>query len=361
MHRVYNFSAGPAVLPEEVLREAADEMLDYQGTGMSVMEMSHRSAAFDEIIKTAEQDLRDLMGIPDNYKVLFLQGGASQQFAAVPMNLMKNGVADYIVTGQWAKKAYQEAQKYGKAVKVASSEDKTFSYIPDCSDLPIDDDADYVYICENNTIYGTKYKKLPNTKGKTLVADVSSCFLSEPVDVTKYGVIYGGVQKNVGPAGVVIAIIREDLIPEKPAVENTPTMLAWKTQADADSLYNTPPCYGIYICGKVFKWLKKMGGLEEMQKRNIAKAKVLYDFLDESKLFKGTVRKEDRSLMNVPFVTGDKDMDAKFIKEATAAGFVNLKGHRLVGGMRASIYNAMPAEGVEKLVAFMKQFEADNA
>ena len=361
MHRVYNFSAGPAVLPEEVLREAADEMLDYQGTGMSVMEMSHRSAAFDEIIKTAEQDLRDLMGIPDNYKVLFLQGGASQQFAAVPMNLMKNGVADYIVTGQWAKKAYQEAQKYGKAVKVASSEDKTFSYIPDCSDLPIDDDADYVYICENNTIYCTKYKKLPNTKGKTLVADVSSCFLSEPVDVTKYGVIYGGVQKNVGPAGVVIAIIREDLIPEKPAVENTPTMLAWKTQADADSLYNTPPCYGIYICGKVFKWLKKMGGLEEMQKRNIAKAKVLYDFLDESKLFKGTVRKEDRSLMNVPFVTGDKDMDAKFIKEATAAGFVNLKGHRTVGGMRASIYNAMPIEGVEKLVAFMKQFEADNA
>ena len=361
MHRVYNFSAGPAVLPEEVLREAADEMLDYQGTGMSVMEMSHRSAAFDEIIKTAEQDLRDLMGISDNYKVLFLQGGASQQFAAVPMNLMKNGVADYIVTGQWAKKAYQEAQKYGKAVKVASSEDKTFSYIPDCSDLPIDDDADYVYICENNTIYGTKYKKLPNTKGKTLVADVSSCFLSEPVDVTKYGVIYGGVQENVGPAGVVIAIIREDLIPEKPAVENTPTMLAWKTQADADSLYNTPPCYGIYICGKVFKWLKKMGGLEEMQKRNIAKAKVLYDFLDESKLFKGTVRKEDRSLMNVPFVTGDKDMDAKFIKEATAAGFVNLKGHRTVGGMRASIYNAMPIEGVEKLVAFMKQFEADNA
>lgn len=361
MHRVYNFSAGPAVLPEEVLREAADEMLDYQGTGMSVMEMSHRSAAFDEIIKTAEQDLRDLMGIPDNYKVLFLQGGASQQFAAVPMNLMKNGVADSIVTGQCAKKAYQEAQKYGKAVKVASSEDETFSYIPDCSDLPIDDDADYVYICENNTIYGTKYKKLPNTKGKTLVADVSSCFLSEPVDVTKYGVIYGGVQKNVGPAGVVIAIIREDLIPEKPAVENTPTMLAWKTQADADSLYNTPPCYGIYICGKVFKWLKKMGGLEEMQKRNIAKAKVLYDFLDESKLFKGTVRKEDRSLMNVPFVTGDKDMDAKFIKEATAAGFVNLKGHRTVGGMRASIYNAMPIEGVEKLVAFMKQFEADNA
>ena len=361
MSRVYNFSAGPAVLPEEVLKEVADEMMDYNGTGMSVMEMSHRSAAFDEIIKTAEQDLRDLMGIPDNYKVLFLQGGASQQFAAVPMNLMKNGVADYIVTGQWAKKAYQEAQKYGKAVKVASSEDETFSYIPDCSDLPIDDDADYVYICENNTIYGTKYKKLPNTKGKTLVADVSSCFLSEPVDVTKYGVIYGGVQKNVGPAGVVIAIIREDLIPEKPAVENTPTMLAWKTQADADSLYNTPPCYGIYICGKVFKWLKKMGGLEEMQKRNIAKAKVLYDFLDESKLFKGTVRKEDRSLMNVPFVTGDKDLDAKFVAEAKAAGLENLKGHRTVGGMRASIYNAMPVAGVEALVAFMKKFEAENA
>ena len=361
MSRVYNFSAGPAVLPEEVLKEAADEMLDYKGCGMSVMEMSHRSKVYDNIIKEAERDLRDLMNIPDNYKVLFLQGGASQQFAAVPMNLMKNGVADYIVTGQWAKKAYQEAQKYGKAVKIASSEDKTFSYIPDCSDLPIDEDADYVYICENNTIYGTKYKKLPNTKGKTLVADVSSCFLSEPVDVTKYGVIYGGVQKNVGPAGVVIAIIREDLIPEKPAVENTPTMLAWKTQADADSLYNTPPCYGIYICGKVFKWLKKMGGLEAMQKRNQEKAKILYDFLDESKLFKGTVRKEDRSLMNVPFVTGDKELDAKFIKAATEAGFVNLKGHRTVGGMRASIYNAMPIEGVQKLVDFMRQFETENA
>ena len=360
MHRVYNFSAGPAVLPEEVLREAADEMLDYQGTGMSVMEMSHRSAAFDKIIKTAEQDLRDLMGIPDNYKVLFLQGGASQQFAAVPMNLMKNGVADYIVTGQWAKKAYQEAQKYGKAVKVASSEDKTFSYIPDCSDLPIDDDADYVYICENNTIYGTKYKTLPNTKGKTLVADVSSCFLSEPVDVSKYGVIYGGVQKNIGPAGVVIVIIREDLIPDE-VDEKVPTMLQYKIHADAQSLYNTPPAYGIYICGKVFKWIKKMGGLKEMQKRNIEKAKVLYDFLDSSKLFKGTVRKEDRSWMNVPFVTGDKDLDAKFVAEAKAAGFENLKGHRTVGGMRASIYNAMPKEGVEKLVEFMKKFEEENA
>ena len=361
MGRVYNFSAGPAVLPEEVLKEAADEMLDYKGTGMSVMEMSHRSKAYDTIIKDAEKDIRDLMNIPDNYKVLFLQGGASQQFAAIPMNLMKNGVADYIITGQWAKKAYQEAQKYGKANAVASSADKTFSYIPDCSDLPIDDDADYVYICENNTIYGTKYKTLPNTKGKTLVADVSSCFLSEPVDVTKYGVIYGGVQKNVGPAGVVIVIIREDLIPEKCPIENTPTMLAYKTQADADSLYNTPPCYGIYICGKVFKWIKKMGGLEAMKAHNVKKAEILYNFLDESKLFKGTVVKEDRSLMNVPFVTGNADLDAKFVAEAKAAGFENLKGHRTVGGMRASIYNAMPIEGVEKLVAFMKKFEDENA
>ena len=360
MKRVYNFSAGPAVLPEEVLREAAEEMLDYNGTGMSVMEMSHRSKAFEEIIQTAEQDLRDLMHIPDNYTVLFLQGGASQQFSAIPMNLMKNGVADYIITGQWAKKAFKEAQKYGKAVAVASSEDKTFSYIPDCSDLPIDDDADYVYICENNTIYGTKFKTLPDTKGKTLVADVSSCFLSEPVDVTKYGVIYGGVQKNIGPAGVVIVIIREDLITED-VLPGTPTMCQYKTHADAKSLYNTPPAYGIYICGKVFKWLKKMGGLEAIQKRNEEKAAILYDYLDQSKLFKGTVRKEDRSLMNVPFVTGDKDLDAKFVAEAKAAGLENLKGHRTVGGMRASIYNAMPVAGVEALVAFMKKFEAENA
>ena len=360
MARVYNFSAGPAVLPEEVLKEAAAEMLDYQGTGMSVMEMSHRSAAYDKIIKDAEQDLRDLMEIPDNYKVLFLQGGASQQFAMIPMNLMKNGVADYIVTGQWAKKAYQEACKYGKANKIASSEDETFSYIPDCSDLPISEDADYVYICENNTIYGTKYKTLPNTKGKTLVADVSSCFLSEPVDVSKYGVIYGGVQKNIGPAGVVIVIIREDLIPEE-VDESVPTMLQYKIHADAQSLYNTPPAYGIYICGKVFKWLKKMGGLAEMKKKNEEKAKILYDFLDSSKLFKGTVRAEDRSLMNVPFVTGDADLDAKFVKAAKEAGFENLKGHRTVGGMRASIYNAMPKEGVEKLVEFMKKFEEENA
>lgn len=360
MARVYNFSAGPAVLPEEVLQQAAAEMMDYEGTGMSVMEMSHRSKAYEKIIQEAEQDLRDLMNIPDNYKVLFLQGGASQQFAMIPMNLMKNGVADYIVTGQWAKKAYQEACLYGKANKIASSEDKTFSYIPDCSDLPISEDADYVYICENNTIYGTKFKTLPNTKGKTLVADVSSCFLSEPVDVSKYGVIYGGVQKNIGPAGVVIVIIREDLITED-VLPGTPTMLKYKIHADNNSLYNTPPAYGIYICGKVFKWLKKQGGLEAMKEYNEKKAKVLYDFLDQSSLFKGTVRREDRSLMNVPFVTGSEELDAKFVKEATAAGFVNLKGHRTVGGMRASIYNAMPIEGVEKLVAFMKEFEEKNA
>lgn len=359
MSRVYNFSAGPAVLPESVLRSAAEEMLDYNGTGMSVMEMSHRSKAYEEIIQTAEADLRELMQIPDNYKVLFLQGGASQQFAMIPMNLMKNKVADYIVTGQWAKKAYQEAAKYGKVNKIASSEDKTFSYIPDCSDLPISEDADYVYICENNTIYGTKFKELPNTKGKTLVADVSSCFLSEPVDVSKYGIIYGGVQKNIGPAGVVIVIIREDLITED-VLEGTPTMLQYKTHADANSLYNTPPAYGIYICGKVFKWLKEMGGLEAMKKKNEQKAKILYDFLDESKLFKGTVEKKDRSLMNVPFVTGSEELDAKFVKEAKAAGLENLKGHRSVGGMRASIYNAMPEEGVKALVAFMKKFEEEN-
>lgn len=360
MARVYNFSAGPAVLPEEVLREAADEMLDYKGSGMSVMEMSHRSKVYDQIIKEAEADLRDLMQIPDNYKVLFLQGGAHQQFAAVPMNLMKNKKAGYIVTGQWAKRAYNEAKIFGEAVELASSADKTFSYIPDCSDLPITDDMDYVYICENNTIYGTKFWELPNTKGKDLVADISSCFLSEPMDVTKYGLVYGGVQKNVGPAGVVIVIVREDLIRDD-VLPGTPTILKYKTQADADSLYNTPPCYGIYICGKVFKWLKAQGGLEAMKVRNEEKAKILYDFLDQSKLFKGTVEKKDRSIMNVPFITGDKDLDAKFVKEAEAAGFVNLKGHRSVGGMRASIYNAMPKEGVEKLVAFMKKFEEENA
>lgn len=359
MGRIYNFSAGPAMLPEEVLKEAADEMLDYRGTGMSVMEMSHRSKAFEAIIQEAEKDLRELMNIPDNYKVLFLQGGASQQFAMIPMNLMKNKVADYIITGQWAKKAYKEAQTYGKANAIASSADKTFTYIPDCSDLPISEDADYVYICENNTIYGTKFKTLPNTKGKTLVADVSSCFLSEPVDVSKYGIIYGGVQKNIGPAGVVIVIIREDLITED-VLPGTPTMLKYKTHSDSASLYNTPPAYGIYICGKVFKWIKNLGGLEAMKARNEKKAAILYDFLDQSKLFKGTVEKKDRSLMNVPFVTGSDELDAKFVKEAKAAGLENLKGHRTVGGMRASIYNAMPIEGVQKLVEFMKEFEKNN-
>ena len=359
MSRVYNFSAGPAVLPESVLQEAAAEMMDYRGTGMSVMEMSHRSKAYQTIIDEAEADLRTLMGVPENYKVLFMQGGTSQQFAAVPMNLMKNKVADYIITGQWAKKAWQEAQMYGQANAVASSADKTFSYIPDCSDLPISENADYVYICENNTIYGTKFKELPNTKGKDLVADVSSCFLSEPVDVTKYGMLYGGVQKNIGPAGVVIAVIREDLITED-VLPGTPTMLRYKTHADNGSMYNTPPAYGIYICGKVFKWLLNNGGLEEMKAYNEKKAAVLYDFLDASELFQGTVVKKDRSLMNVPFVTGNADLDAKFVKAATEAGFVNLKGHRSVGGMRASIYNAMPIEGVEKLVQFMEKFEKEN-
>ncbi len=359
MSRVYNFSAGPAVLPEEVLREAALEMMDYRGCGMSVMEMSHRSKMFETIIGEAESDLRDLMGIPDQYKVLFLQGGASQQFAMVPMNLFKNRVGDYIITGQWAKKAYQEAKLYGTANALASSADKTFSYIPDVSDLPISDNADYVYICENNTIYGTKYKTLPDTKGKTLVADLSSCFLSEPVDVSKYGLIFAGAQKNVGPAGVVIAIIREDLI-RSDVLPETPTMLRYKTHADAVSLYNTPPAYGIYICGKVFKWLKNRGGLEAMKEFNEKKAAILYDYLDQSQMFTGTVDKKDRSLMNAPFVTGDEELDALFVKESKAAGFENLKGHRTVGGMRASIYNAMPMEGVEALVSFMKDFEAKH-
>ena len=360
MDRVYNFSAGPAVLPEEVLREAQDEMMNYRGCGMSVMEMSHRSKMFDEIIDEAEADLRTLLQIPDDYAVMFLQGGATLQFAQIPMNLMKNRVADYIVTGTWAKKAWQEAAIYGKANKIASSEDKMFSYIPDCSDLPVSPDADYVYICENNTIYGTKYHQLPNTKGKLLVSDVSSCFLSEPIDVTKYGIVYGGVQKNIGPAGLVVSIVRKDLITDD-VLEGTPTIMKFKTQAENRSMYNTPNCYAIYICGKVFKWLLKTGGLEKRKELNEKKATILYDYLDSSKLFRGTVEKKDRSLMNVPFVTGDKDLDAKFVKEATEAGFVNLKGHRSVCGMRASIYNAMPIEGVEKLTAFMKQFEEVNA
>ena len=360
MNRVYNFAAGPAVLPEEVLREAAQEMLDYRGAGLGVMEMSHRSKEFDKILNDAKQDLIDLMGIPDEYEVLFVQGGGSQQFAAVPMNLMKNKVADYIVTGQWAKKAMAEAKIFGQANKIASSEDKTYTYIPDVSDLPISENADYVYICENNTIYGTTYKKLPNTKGKILVADQSSMFLSKPVDVTKYGLIFAGAQKNVGPAGVVIVIIRKDLITED-VLPGTPTMLKYKTHADNNSLYNTPNAYGIYICGKVFRWLKEMGGLEVIKERNEKKAKVLYDYLDSSKMFIGTVEKEYRSLMNVPFVTGSDELNAKFIAEAAANGLVQLKGHRTVGGMRASIYNAMPYEGVVRLVEFMDKFEKENA
>ena len=359
MHRVYNFSAGPAVLPEEVLREAAEEMLDYRGTGMSVMEMSHRSKMYQQIIDEAEADFRELLNIPENYKVMWMQGGGNLQFAMVPMNLMKNRVADYIVTGQWGKKAFQEGKLYGKAVKIASSEDKTFTYIPDCSDLPIDEDADYVYICENNTIYGTKFWELPNTKGKPLVSDVSSCFLSEPMDVTKYAYVWGGVQKNIGPAGCAIGIINEDFLTDD-VLPGTPTMMRFKTYTENGSMYNTPPCYTIYICGKVFKWLKAMGGLKEMQRRNVEKAAILYDFLDQSQMFHGTVVKKDRSLMNVPFVTGNPELDAKFIAEAKAAGLENLKGHRIVGGMRASIYNAMPKAGVQALVDFMEKFEKEN-
>lgn len=359
MSRVYNFAAGPAVLPEEVLKEAADEMLDYNGTGMSVMEMSHRSKDFEVIIQDAERNLRELMNIPNNYKVLFLQGGASMQFAMVPMNLMKNRVADYIITGQWAKKAATEAEKFGKVNVLATSADKTFSYIPDMSKIKVSNDADYVYICHNNTIYGTTYHTLPDTKEKILVADMSSDILSQPIDVTQYGLIFAGVQKNIGPAGTVIVIIREDLITDD-VLNGTPTMLKYKIHSDNNSLYNTPPAYGIYICGKVFKHLKKLGGLEVMKVRNEEKAKILYDYLDSSKLFNGTVVKEDRSLMNVPFITGNKDLDDKFIKEAKKVGIENIRGHRTVGGMRASIYNAMPIEGVKYLVEFMKKFEEEN-
>lgn len=356
MSRVYNFSAGPAVLPEEVLLSCQSDLLDYHGSGMSVMEMSHRSAAFQEIIDEAEANLRDLLAIPENYTVLFLSGSAHHQFAAVCMNLMQNRVADYLITGQWAKKAYLEAKLFGEAHVVASSEDDNFSYIPDVTNIAIDDNADYVYICENNTIYGTKYWQLPQTHGKDLVSDVSSCFLSEPMDVTRYGVIYGGVQKNVGPAGMTINIIRNDLIRDD-VLPGTPTIMKWKTQADKGSLYNTPNCWDIYVCGLVFTWLKKQGGLEAMKQRNIEKAQLLYDFLDASKLFSGTVRREDRSVMNVPFVTGNKELDGEFVCEAAAQGLVNLKGHRSVGGMRASIYNAMPKKGVEALVKFMGEFE----
>jgi phosphoserine aminotransferase len=359
MKRVYNFSAGPAILPEEVLLEAKAEMLDYNGTGMSVMEMSHRTKDFEQILDEATSDLRELLNIPENYKVLFVQGGASQQFGAIPMNLMQNKKADYIVTGQFSKKAYDEALIFGDAKIVASSKDKNFSYIPDCQNLDIRDDADYVYICENNTIYGTKFKTLPNTKGKILVADQSSCFLSEPCDVSKYGVIYAGVQKNVGPAGLVILIVREDLIRDVLCFP-TPTMLKWKTQADANSLYNTPNSYSIYICGKVFKWIKSLGGLSAMKTRNEEKAKILYDYLDSSELFICPTEKSSRSVMNVVFRTDSEELDALFIKEAKNEGIVSIKGHRSVGGMRASIYNAMPIEGVRALVSFMEKFEKEH-
>lgn len=359
MKRVYNFSAGPAILPEAVLTEAASEMLDYQGSGMSVMEMSHRSKIFQQIIEDAEKDLRTLLSIPDNYKVLFLQGGATTQFSMVPMNLMKNKKVDFILTGNWAQKAYEEASKYGEANIIASSEDKMFSYIPDLKNIEISQNADYVHIVENNTIYGTRFYELPDTKGKPLVSDASSCFLSEPIDVTKYGLIFAGAQKNVGPAGTVIVIIREDLI-TKDHYPFTPIMLRYDIQAENKSMYNTPPTYGIYLCGKVFKWLLNLGGLEAIQKINIEKANILYDYLDHSKLFFGTVEKKSRSLMNVTFKSISPELDDKFIKEAKALGFDNLKGYRTVGGMRASIYNAMPIEGIKALVSFMEKFEKEN-
>ena len=360
LSRVYNFSAGPGVLPEEVLKTVQAELLEYGNSGMSVMEMSHRSKDFEDILDDAEENLRSLMNIPANYKVLFLQGGAYTQFAMIPMNLMINRAADYIVTGQWSKKAAAEAKIFGTVNEAASSADKNFSYIPDLSDLNISEKADYIYICQNETVHGTTIKTLPNTKGKILVSDISSMFLSEPIDVNKYGLIYGGVQKNVGPAGVVIVIIREDLIRDN-VLPYTPTMMKYKTHADNKSLFNTPPCFNIYVCGLVFKWLMKLGGVEEMHKLNQAKAKILYDYLDNSKLFHGTVEKKDRSLMNVPFITGDKDLDSEFASEAAQAGLKNIKGHRSVGGMRASLYNAMPIEGVYKLVEFMTDFEKRHA
>ena len=356
--RIYNFSAGPAIMPEEVLEEVRDEVMNYRGSGMSVMEMSHRSKMFIQIAEEAEADLRELMGIPDNYKVLFIQGGATLQFSMIPMNLMKNGKAVYIETGAWSKKAIAEAKKVGEVKVVASSKDKNFSYIPDCSDLDIPENADYVYICENETIHGLTYSKLPNTKGKILVSDQSSMFLSKPCNVSDYGMIYAGVQKNVGPAGMVVAIIREDLIRDD--LGDLPVYMQYKAHADAASMYNTPNCWAIYVCGKVFKYLKSIGGLEAMAKRNEAKAKVMYDFLDSSKMFNGTVAPGDRSLMNVPFVTESAELDAEVVAYTKAAGFENLKGHKSVGGLRASIYNAMPIEGVEALVECLKKFEQER-
>ena len=359
MSRVYNFSAGPSMLPETVLKQAAAEMLDYQGSGQSVMEMSHRSKTYQAIIDSCSSLLREVLKVPEDYEILFLQGGASSQFAMLPLNLAtKSGSADFVITGQWAKKAYAECKKLAKAREVASSADKTFTYIPRLDPGKFDPNADYFHICWNNTIYGTRYIEIPETGDVPLVADMSSSILSEPVDVSKFGVIYAGAQKNMGPAGLTVVIIRKDLIGEPR--EGTPTMFSYKIHAENGSMYNTPPAYGIYICGKVFRWLLSMGGLEAIRERNVAKAKVLYDFLDASQLFHGTVVKKDRSLMNVPFVTGDAELDAKFVKAAEAAGFVSLKGHRTVGGMRASIYNAMPMEGVVKLVQFMERFEKEN-
>lgn len=356
MRKVYNFSAGPAVLPELVLQEAADEMLDYKGSGMSVMEISHRSSLFQSIIDETEQDLRTLMKIPDDYVVLFLQGGTSLQFSMIPMNFMRNGKADYILTGYWAKKAYQEAKRYGEIHVAASSEGDNFSYIPDCSDLEISQDSDYVYMCENNTIYGTKFKVCPNSKGKILINDISSCFLSEPMNVSDYGMLFGGVQKNLAPAGLVIAIIHKDLISET-VLPNTPTMLQYKIHADKKSLYNTPPTYNIYIVGKVLKWIQSLGGLEKMNEINERKAAILYDYLDSSSLFHGMSNVESRSLMNVTFRTKSDVIDAEFIRQAEKHGIINIKGHRAIGGMRASLYNAMPIEGVQHLVDFMREFE----
>ena len=357
--RIYNFSAGPATMPVEVLEEVAAEMLNYKGSGMCVMEMSHRSKVYQTIIDEAEADLRELMSIPDNYKVLFIQGGATLQFAMIPMNLMKNGVADYIVTGAWSKKAAEEAKKYGTVNIVATSKDRNFSYVPDVSDLPISEDSDYVYICENETIHGTTYASLPNTKGKILVSDQSSMFLSKPCNVSDYGMIYAGVQKNVGPAGMVVVIIREDLI-RTDLPSTVPTYMNYSIHAENGSMYNTPNCWAIYVCGKVFKYLKKIGGLSAMQAINEDKAKVLYDFLDSSKMFRGTVEKKYRSRMNIPFVTESAELDAKVVTATKAAGYDNLKGHKSVGGLRASTYNAMPKEGVVALVDFLKKFEAEN-
>lgn len=360
MARVYNFSAGPSMLPESVLKKAASEMLDYEGSGQSVMEMSHRSKIYETIIQGCESLLREVMSIPDNYKVLFLQGGASSQFAMIPLNLMNgSGKADFVITGQWANKAYQEASRYGKTNIVSSSKDRTFSYIPELDESTFTPDADYFHICVNNTIYGTRYTQLPSTENVPLIGDISSCILSEPIDVSKFGVLYAGAQKNMAPAGLTVVIIREDLIGK--ARDITPTMFNYQTHSDNDSMYNTPPCYSIYMCKLVLEWIKnEIGGLQSMQAINEKKAAMIYDFLDSSKMFRGTVEKKDRSLMNIPFITGNEELDAKFVKQAAAAGFINLKGHRTVGGMRASIYNAMPVEGVKKLVTFMKAFESEN-